>query len=317
MTALLVGLAVLALAAAGLALFTYEIARRVRRGLPPRGRFVEVGGQRIHYVDRGRGPAIVMVHGLSGQLGNFAHSLAGRLTSEFRVVLIDRPGSGWSTRAPGAPAGLKAQAETIVAVIRALGLERPLLVGHSLGGAVALAVGLDHPEVVRGLALIAPLTHPQDEIPEPFRLLAVRSPAISRLVAWTLATPLAMLRRRVILDYVFGPDTPPPDFGTRGGALLGLRPESFRNASRDMFAAHAEIGAMVARYPGLTIPVAILYGTGDRILDHRRHGEAMRERVAGLALELIEGGHMLPITAPDAAAAFVRSRARQERIAAE
>jgi pimeloyl-ACP methyl ester carboxylesterase len=134
---LLVALALLTLLVAGLVAFTAWTARRIETALPPRGRFLEVDGARLHYLDKGQGPPIVMIHGLGGQMGHFTYALLDRLAREFRVVLIERPGSGHSTRPPGASATLRTQAGTIAKAIRALRLERPLVVGHSLGGAVA------------------------------------------------------------------------------------------------------------------------------------------------------------------------------------
>ncbi len=291
----------------GLALFTARTARRVEAALPPTGRFVEIDGARIHYVERGAGPrTLLLIHGLGGSALNFTHSLADRLAGDFRVVVMDRPGSGHSTRARGAAAGPLAQADAVAAFVRALGLGRPLLVGHSLGGAVALATAIRHPEVVRALALIAPLTHVEEEPPAAFARLKVGSPLARWLLAWTLATPFAILRREEALAAIFGPEPVPADFAMAGGGLLGLRPRAFVSASTDLVAIRDDMPALVAGYERLRVPVGILYGTGDRILDHRVHGVGMAARVPGLHLELMEGGHMLPLTAPDRVAAFVR-----------
>ncbi|WP_252181315.1 alpha/beta fold hydrolase [Azospirillum sp. B4] len=282
----------------GLALLSTLIARRVEKALPPTGRFIDIDGHRLHYQDEGgHGPAVIMIHGLGGQMGHFSHSLLDRLAGRYRVILLDRPGSGYSTRPPGAPGGPVAQAAVVAGFIRALGLERPWVVGHSLGGAVALALALDHPDCVAGLALVAPLTHPQPEVPSCFRGLAITSPAIRWLVAWTLAVPLGILRGRTVLDTVFGPDPVPPDFGTRGGGLLGLRPGAFRGASADLVAAAADLPRMVERYGTLRLPIAILYGRGDQVLEWRRQGLAMRDRLPGVDLTLVDGGHMLPVAA--------------------
>lgn len=303
--AALVGL--LALGAAGaLGLFTAYTARRVNAALPPLGRFVEVGGARIHYLERGSGPTLLLIHGLGGSMRTFTHSLLDRLAGEFRVVVMERPGSGESTRGPRGCARLRSQAETVSAFIRALGLERPLLVGHSLGGAVALTVALDHPEQVSGLALVAPLANAQETVPPVFRSLIITSRALRKLAAWTVATPASVLRRAQVLDTLFGPHPVPRDYATAGGGLLGLRPKSFCAASEDLVALEGELPAMVERYGELRVPVGILYGTGDRVLDHTLHGVAVASKIEGAELELTEGGHMLPLTAPDLVAEFVR-----------
>src|SRR5260370_6189741 len=147
-----------------------------------------------------------MIHGLGGQLGNFTYSLVDRLAGEFRVVAVDRPGSGYSTRSAAAPAGLRAQAKTLAKVIRALNLGRPVIVGHSLGGAVALALALDHSDCVGGLALIAPLTQVTRTPPPGFRGLAIASPLVRRIAASPLATPASMLMSGPGLKQGFAPE---------------------------------------------------------------------------------------------------------------
>jgi pimeloyl-ACP methyl ester carboxylesterase len=300
--AFLIGL--LALGALGaLILFTAHTERRVKAALPPLGRFVEVGAARIHYLERGAGPTLLLIHGLGGTMRTFTHSLVDRLAEEFRVILMERPGSGESTREPRG-----------CARIRTLGLDRPLLVGHSLGGAVALTVALDHPEQVGGLALIAPLANEQETVPPIFRMLLISSRPVRNLAAWTVATPASILRRGRVLDTIFGPDAVPSDYATAGGGLHGLRPKSFCAASEDLVALEGEMPELVARYAELRLPVGILYGTGDRVLDYRLHGVEVAAKINDAELELIEGGHMLPLTAPDAVAQFIRKMAERARM---
>jgi len=312
MMLLLVVVALGVLGLGGLVIFTAVTARRVEQALPPRGQFIEVSGARIHYLDKGSGPPIVIIHGLGGQIGNFTYALLERLTDEFRVILMDRPGSGYSRRAPGATGRITEQAAIVAEFIRTLGLQRPLLVGHSLGGAIALGVALDHPQVIKGLALIAPLTHVPKHVPAPFRALEIKSNFLRWLMAWTVATPIGIRRGNAILDAIFSPDSAPADFPIRGGGILGLRPRSFYNTSSDMRAVNLDLGKMVARYASLQVPVRILYGTSDQVLSHQVHGEAMKAKSSLVSVELVPGGHMLPISAPDLTAEFIKAAARSE-----
>ncbi len=303
----LVGLVV-----AGLVLFTAWTARQVEQKLPPSGRFVDVDGARIHYIDEGAGPTLLLVHGLGGQLHNFTHSLLGKLRHDFRVIVLDRPGSGYSTRPADASATLTAQARIISRFCQALKLERPLIVGHSLGGAISLALALNHPEQVAGLALLAPATHRPDRVPPVFEGLSIASPLLRRLIAWTLAIPLSIKNGELALAAVFSPEPVAPDFAVRGGGLLGLRPSSFIGASRDLVETHEELAAMPARYKDLTVPVGVLYGASDQILDPVAQGKGLADKVAGADLELIEGaGHMIPITSADRTAAFIARMAQR------
>jgi pimeloyl-ACP methyl ester carboxylesterase len=306
-----IALGLVVVSGVALAIFTARTARRVEAMLPPLASFTDVEGARLHYVDKGVGPPVVMIHGLAGQVRHFTHSMLDRLVGDFRLIIVDRPGAGHSMRANGTSARLSVQAESVAGLIRALELERPLLVGHSLGGALSLAIALAHPELVGGLALIAPLTQVQEAPPEVFTRLAIGSPFVRRLVAWTVATPLAIRGSKAVLEQIFAPDPVTVDFATAGGGLLGLRPTAFYETSSDLVAVNDDLRGMVRRYGSLRMPIGVLFGRDDRILDPRLHGESMTKTGADVTVELIDGGHMLPLTAPDRAAAFVRAVARR------
>ncbi len=301
------GALVTAASGLGLAFYANHVAREAEAQVPAEGRFLDVAGARLHYIDQGEGPAIVMVHGLAGQLRNFSYAMLERLTADYRVILVDRPGSGYSTADPGTSPGLIAQGGMIAALITTLGLDRPLVVGHSMGGAVALALALDHPELIRGLGLIAPLTQMQDTVPDSFRGLAM-VPQSSRLVfAQTIGTPLSKLTARHTLRMVFAPEIPPEDFGIRGGGLLSQRPAAIATASAELFGANRDLRQMVPRYSELRVPTSILFGRQDAILDPGLHGHRTAAIIPGAKIDTIEGGHMLPITVPDATVRFVKA----------
>lgn len=303
-------LALLAVPAA-FAIATWAIARRAERLAPRAGHIAAVSGAVLHYTDEGSGPPIVMIHGLAAQLHNFTYGVTGRLTGRYRVICIDRPGAGYSTvTAPQHP-NLRAQAAAIAALLRDLGVSRPLVVGHSLGGAVSLALALDHPGQVGALALLSPLTQPQDDIPKAFAKLIIQSPAVRHFASRTLMTPLGWLGRHRTQAAVFGPEPAPADFDTRGGNGLLFRPASIFAASSEVSAGSGELITMGERYSDLAVPVAILFARQDAILDPQVHGRAMLARGgARISLELIEGGHMFPLTRPDETAAWIDRQAR-------
>jgi pimeloyl-ACP methyl ester carboxylesterase len=308
MSILLTLILIVALIVAGLVFFAADTSRKVEAAVPPCGQFLEIDGQRLHYIDTGgAGPAVVMIHGLGGTLRHYTYALVDKLTGEFRVIAVDRPGSGYSTRPVDVSARLGVQADTFAKFIRALGLKQPMLVGHSLGGALSLAIALDHPDCAGAVALIAPLTQAQDSLPEPFLALDIASPLTRKIMAWTLAIPMSIRNAPKVLKIVFGPDAVPSDFPTRGGGVLGLRPDSFFSTSSDAVAVMEDLPGMMSRYSGLSIPLGMLFAKGDLILDYRLHGEAMRQQCPSLDLVLLEEhGHMLPLTAPDATADLIR-----------
>lgn len=301
-------LALLLVAAAillGLFLFTRSVKAKVEAALPPLGRFIDVPGARLHVVDRGQGPPLLLIHGLAGNLCNFTYGVLDRLASRYRVVAVDRPGSGYSVRLPGASATLAAQADVMAALIDQLQLDRPVVVGHSLGGALSLCLAQRHPDRVRALALLAPLTHVPSSMSAAFDGLKITAPWLQQLIGWTLAVPIAMRTRDKVLAEVFGPEPVPADFGTRGGGLLGVRPSHFVAACQDLAAVPIGLDAQVQGYAGMALPVQVLFGRGDRLLNHAEHGEALVQALPGAKLTLVDGGHMLPITLPERTAQFI------------
>lgn len=304
---MLIPLGLLGVLVLGLAGWSAYVGRKAEEMVPAEGAFAAVPGARLHYVDlnpEAEGPAIVMVHGLMGQLRNFSHSLAGRLAADHRVILVDRPGWGHSLL-DGPRPGIAAQAGMIAALIEQLGLDRPLLVGHSMGGAVSLALGLDRPELVRGLALIAPLTQVVETVPPPFKGL-LAPPALRPLLAWTVAVPVGLRKGPETAAAIFAPDPVPADFALAGGGALALRPKSYMAGSFEVRAAPAEMAALVPHYGKMRVPVAILYGRADAVLDPALNGEKTAAEIPGATLELIEGGHMLPVTHAGATEAWLR-----------
>jgi len=298
-------LAPVAAAGAGLVGWSAWVSRKAEQAVPADGRFAEVPGARLHYVEKGAGPAIVMIHGLLAQLRNFSYAMLDDLARDHRVILIDRPGWGWSTLTGPRP-GIAAQGDMIAALLDKLGIERPVLVGHSMGGAVSLGLALGHPGRVRGLALIAPYSQPVDEPPAPFRGLVTPAP-LRPLLAWTVAVPAAVLGGAAKTREVFAPDPVPADFGTRGGGLLAIRPQSYQSGAFELSIARDEMAVIAAHYGELDLPVSILYGRADSLLDPELHGRRTVGAIRGAELTLVEGGHMLPITDPAATLAWLRA----------
>jgi len=299
-------LAATGLVVIGLILFTVASVRRAERLVPADGRFLDVPGARLHYTDRGSGRAILLIHGLGGQLRNFADPLVTHLARAHRVIAVDRPGSGYSTVVRSYP-NLRRQAAMIAALIEQLDLGPVVLAGHSLGGALSLALVLDRPDLVSSLALMAPLTQHLGDAPSAFKILTIRSALVRRLIGWTIVAPFGRHAGKARRSPVFAPETIPANFESQGGGALLYRPPGFDAASRDLQDMPESIPGLMARYPTIARPVSVLFGRGDRILDPMLHGERFVSQVPGATLTLIDGGHMVPFTQPVAAAEWIEA----------
>lgn len=287
---------------------TRGMAREAERLVPQAGQVQPVRGGSVHFVDLGPkdAPPLVMIHGLSGQLQHFTYALSDLLAGEFRVIAVDRPGCGYSERSDAALAAPGEQGRMIGEALDALGVSDPVLVGHSLGGAVALAMAMDRPDKTRALALLCPATQPQNEVPEVFRGLMVRTAWLRQAIGATIAVPMAAATKDKVLAMVFHPEPAPGDFMIRAGAALGLRPSGFTTASEDAVSLLETGAAQAARYAAeLRVPGGVLFGAADAILSPAAHGHTMAAH--GLVCETLDGrGHMIPMTAPEDCADFIR-----------
>jgi pimeloyl-ACP methyl ester carboxylesterase len=289
----------------GLVLFAAFSNKKAEQLLPPAGSFAKLGSTRLHYVDQGQGPAIVMIHGIAGNLQNFTFGLATPLAQTHRVICIDRPGYGYSKRSFNADTSLEAQADIIVSLLDHLQIESAVFVGHSLGGTISLAAAQRHPDRVRALALIAPLTHlPEAHIPA-FKALDLPSPLIRFILGWTLAIPGTLYRMSLSLKIIFGPERAPRDFAIRGGGILSLKPQTFITASSDVQNAIQSMPAIEVAYANMKTPVHVLFAHEDRILDCKQNGEDLPSRIPGAQITLVTGGHMLPVTQVELCVQFI------------
>ena len=286
-------------AAAGLA-----IGVTARALVPVAGRPLRlVNGREVQVLDRGSGPAVVMIHGLGGQMQNFARVIP--LLQDYRVIAIDRAGAGRSQPAAPGESTLAMQAALVAEVMEARGVGSAVIVGHSLGGAVALQLAADRPDLVSGVVTIGALTRPVHP-----RLAAVgravgAAPPLREAMAHLATAPSLPFAAPWFLRLIFAPESMPRDFLTHDGGLLAVQPRAVSGVMRDLDVVARGIGALQTRLPHLAMPVTALHATGDRVLGP---GEArhLKSRVPQTRLWLTPGGHMLPVTQPTLVARAIR-----------
>jgi pimeloyl-ACP methyl ester carboxylesterase len=291
------------------AVATLVLARLIERRHPPQGRFIEVHGLRRHVVELGKAGdtssvPVVLLHGAGANLKDMELAVADRLAARHRVILIDRPGFGFSARKKGAENSPTEQAIVLDELFNTLGIDRAIIVGHSWGGTLALTFALDYPQRVAGLVLIAPPTHPR--LRGFGRYNAIFATPLGWLFAHTLALPLGALLIELGIRAAFLPQSTPSAYSKRSAAWLILRP-------RSLMANWAEIGALdpflrkqIDRYPALRAPTIMLSGDRDPLVPPQEHAAKVAEVAPVAKVEVLKGfGHMLHHAAADRIAAAV------------
>jgi len=278
---------------------TRFLTARAERDHPPLGRWVEVEGLRQHVLERGSAtsrPPLVFVHGAFGALQDFALTVMDEAARRHRCVAWDRPGHGYSER----PAGVVdpgVQARLLLGVVHELGLERPILVGFSYGGAVVLAAALQAPEAVGGVVLLNGPSHPwPDPLELQYRLPAV--PLLGPLLTETLLEPIGTLAASGSVANAFAPHPVPAAFGG-SPVSLALRPESYRANAEDMRELKPFLRHQSGRYGELAAPVWMVVSRGDRVVSPVLHAPQLQAAAPQVTLvEIPDAGHQILYSHP-------------------
>lgn len=298
---------ILALALAGLAfviLVQVRAARHEARAettYPPEGRILDMGdGLRVHAVVMGEGPDLVLIHGASGNARDMTFGLAPRLADRYRVIAFDRPGLGYSDRINETGATLAQQADLLARAAAELGADRPIVMGQSYGGAVALAWAVHRPANISALVAVAAPSIPWDSPLDPFYRVT-SSRLGSALVVPMLTAFVPDSRIGDTLRAIFAPQTVPDGYGTHVGAGLTLRRVSLRANAAQRANLLDEVRALEPHYPGIGVPVELVHGSADTTVGLSIHSERLVDRIPGATLEVLPGiGHMPHHVAQDA-----------------
>ena len=312
-------LAPAALAAAG-AIGAIAWSRRIEARHPRIGDLVDIGPGAIHCVEtpaRGRERGVVaLVHGASGNFADLHVALAEPLADlGFRVIAVDRPGHGWSERlAPRREASSpERQAEWIRQSLARRGVERAIVVVHSLAGVLGLSLALNSPAFVRGLVLLAPLSHPWPGGVE-FYYRVAAAPIVGPLFNWLVVPWVGPMLMPGGVKSVFEPQPTPPDYVERTGLKLVLRPWHFRANAEDVVDIEAHVGRLHKRYAEISIPTTVVSGDKDGVVYPYLHSTGCARDIPGASLKLLQGvGHSPHYADPDAViAAILEIEARSE-----
>ena len=302
------------LAVAGLALATQLGVQLIQRAFPPQGRMVDVSGARLHVVELGprdaAGPPIVMLHGASSNL-RAMQPLGERIAKTRRVILVDRPGHGWSTRERAADSTPAIQGRMIMEALSKIGVDSAILVAHSWAGALALRMALDYPDRVAGLVLLAPVAYPWRGGAGRYNDV-ISTPLIGPLLAHTITLPLGTLVANSGARGVFAPQPMPADFVRDSATLLLLRPREFIANARDLVTLKAAVVEQAPRYAEIKAPITIISGDVDKTVSTGIHSRPLAAAVPNAKLVVLpDVGHMVQYAAPDRVASEIEAMAGQ------
>ena len=292
----LIGVAGLGLA--GAALITQRHAREAERRYLPLGRRISLSGTRLHYIERGNGRPVVFLHGNGAMLDDLLISgVVDHAARRYRAIAFDRPGFGHSERPRGRNWTAAAQASLLVEAFKHLGIERPIIVAHSWGTLVALALALDHVRHVSGLVLISGYYYPtRRKDVAVFSLPAI--PVVGDLLRYTVAPLIGEAIAPRLIERMFSPQGVSPRFAHEFPLPLTLRPSQIRAFAEETAQMIGTAETLSERYSSLFPPTSILAGDADEIVSHRQ-AQRLHGDVAGSRLEILRGGsHMVHHIAP-------------------
>ena len=282
----------------GLLLALYSVMNdwRIESKHAPIGDFVEVDGQKIHYLDFGqqqsKGPVLVLVHGAFGNLLDMKLALGDTLARSHRVIIIDRPGRGYSQR-PDDGYLLKVQTKLIHGALEKMGIENPLMIGQSFGGVFSLRYALDYPEDLSGMVLLAPVTHEWPGDVAWFNK-ASNIPVVGFLLRRLMVPLYGQLVAPSGVDGTFWPQAAPEDYLNKTGLGLVFRPKDFKNNAADMKNLKSQIIQMSKGYDTINLPVKIFVGSHDTTVSPTIHSYILAGEIEGADLTILpRHGHGL------------------------
>jgi pimeloyl-ACP methyl ester carboxylesterase len=291
------------------------IARKAERDNPPTGKFVEVDGVRLHYVERGHGEPLVLLHGNGSMIEDFVSSgLLDKAARKYRVIAFDRPGFGYSERprltvwTPGA------QAHLIRKALAQIGISQAIVLGHSWGASVAIALALKDAGLVTRLILASGYYYPTARGDVLLTWQAI--PGIGDIISRTLSPILARVMWPALMKKIFGPSAVPSKL-SGFPKEMALRPSQLRAGAAESALMIPAALAWQKEYPGLTMPVTIIAGDDDRLIDTDKQSARLHRDVPQSTLRRIPGvGHMVHQSATDMVmTAIDETNVRAERIA--
>jgi pimeloyl-ACP methyl ester carboxylesterase len=281
-------------------LLNRRLARSAELDNPPNGQFLEVDGVRLHYVERGTGRPLVLLHGNGSMIQDFESSgLIHLAAKRYRVIVFDRPGFGHTNRPRNVVWTPTAQAELINSALGQLGISEAIVLGHSWGASVAVALGLKYPKLVQGLVLVSGYYYPTLR----FDVVALSGPAVplvGDVLRYTLSPILSRLMWPLLMAKIFGPRPMPKKF-EGFPKEMALRPSQIRASAAESALMIPDAFHFRNDYANLNMSVTIVAGEEDRLIDIDAQSSRLHSDVPWSKFHRVPGsGHMVHQTATPA-----------------
>jgi pimeloyl-ACP methyl ester carboxylesterase len=290
----------------GLAIWVANKAREAEDASPPRGKILTADGVRVHYLERGEGPPVVLLHGNMLRAEDFlASGLVGDLAKNHRVIALDRPGYGYSERPSGRLWTAEAQAALVKRTLDQLGVKNPKVVGHSWGTLVALELALLPEAAVDRLVLISGYYFPTAR----GDVVLAAPPAIPLLgdiLRYTVSSLMARMTLNKTVKAMFAPQPVPANFLSLLDREMLVRPTQLQADAQDAVFMIPGAARLRKLYRDIKAPVVIVAGEDDRVVDVDAQARKLHEEISGSGLTVLPGvGHMAHYAAPDQIVAAV------------
>ena len=297
--------AVTGAALAGLAVYNRGRTKRAERRHPPLGRFVDLDGVAVHLAEQGSGPDLVLIHGNGVSLADWrASGMLDRLAKTYRVIAIDRPGYGYTDRPRSTVWTPAAQAALIAKLLTRIGVERPIVVGHSFGTLVAAELALRDDAALGGLLLLSGYHYPSLRLDVPLAAPAA-IPGIGDLLRYTVSPITGAATYRPVAKGLFEPAELDERF-LEANRDLAIRPSQIRAEAADAALMVPAAASLAKRTAGLPLPVSIAGGSGDLLVSTADKSERLHKALPGSRFRRIDGaGHMVYWTHGDEVVAMI------------
>ncbi len=277
-------------------------------------KFVTVDGTRLHFVINGKGQPVVLIHGNPGSGQDWTRMFTP-LAAHHEVIAFDRPGHGRSQRPKVGDATVEVQARLLHDALKQLHVERPIVVGHSWGGALALVYAINYPKEVAGVVLVAPAVYESHDGGS----ILTSLPAVPLLgdAVNSVFTPLfgaSVVRRK--LKKAFSPDPVPPRY-LRSVLSEWTNPKKVKAYSVDEASLNDSLKKFSPRYAEISVPVSILTGDSDLIVSEKDNAERLHQALPKSHLIVLpKTGHEIPFTHPRAVVDEIERVQRLSRVRA-